>query len=81
MPDTHDGSGNSWRSRIAGVECELPLLDGRLAPYINLDNAATTPPLCAVIEAIAPLPSLLFQRASWLRLQIARQHGRVRRSA
>ncbi len=36
---------NSWRKRIAGLEQEVPLLDGRLVPYINLDNAASTPPL------------------------------------
>ncbi len=30
----------------------MPLADGRLAPYINLDNAATTPPLQEVLDAI-----------------------------
>ena len=36
---------NRWRERIIGLDERLPLLDGRLAPYINLDNAASTPPL------------------------------------
>jgi selenocysteine lyase/cysteine desulfurase len=30
----------------------LPLLDGRLVRYINLDNAASTPPLQDVLDAI-----------------------------
>ena len=41
-----------WRERIVGLDQRLPLLDGRLAPYINLDNAASTPPLRDVLEAV-----------------------------
>jgi selenocysteine lyase/cysteine desulfurase len=40
------------RDRILGVENEIPVLDGTLVPYINLDNAASTPPLREVMEAI-----------------------------
>jgi cysteine desulfurase / selenocysteine lyase len=40
------------RDRIFGLDREVPLLDGRLAPYINLDNAASTPALVDVVEAI-----------------------------
>jgi cysteine desulfurase / selenocysteine lyase len=40
------------RDRIVGLDQEVPLLDGRLAPYINLDNAASTPALVDVVEAI-----------------------------
>ena len=43
---------NWWRDRIVGLDERLPLLDGRLAPYINLDNAASTPPLREVLDAI-----------------------------
>ncbi len=43
---------NGWRERIVGLDRKAPLLDGRLVPYINLDNAATTPPLWDVVEAI-----------------------------
>jgi selenocysteine lyase/cysteine desulfurase len=43
---------NGWRQRIVGLDERLPLLDGRLAPYINLDNAASTPPLREVLDAI-----------------------------
>ncbi len=41
-----------WRNRIVGLHERLPLLDGRLAPYINLDNAASTPPLREVLDAV-----------------------------
>jgi cysteine desulfurase / selenocysteine lyase len=43
---------NRWRERIVGLDSKLPLLDGRLVPYINLDNAASTPPLWDALEAI-----------------------------
>jgi cysteine desulfurase / selenocysteine lyase len=41
-----------WRERIVGLDEQIPLLDGRLARYINLDNAASTPALCAVLDAV-----------------------------
>ena len=43
---------NDWRDRIVGCGERLPLLDGRCVPYINFDNAATTPPLTDVLDAI-----------------------------
>jgi selenocysteine lyase/cysteine desulfurase len=43
---------NHWRERIAGLDEKLPLLDGRFAPYINLDNAASTPPFLEVLDAV-----------------------------
>ncbi|MCM3870198.1 MAG: aminotransferase class V-fold PLP-dependent enzyme, partial [Pyrinomonadaceae bacterium] len=45
-------SSNGWRERILGLDSKQPLLDGRLVPYINLDNAASTPPLRDVVEAV-----------------------------
>ena len=42
----------NFRSLVAGLDGEVPLLDGRTVPYVNLDNAASTPPLRAVIEAL-----------------------------
>jgi selenocysteine lyase/cysteine desulfurase len=47
-----DTDVNCWRARIVGLDQRLPLLDGRLAPYINLDNAASTPPFREVLDAI-----------------------------
>jgi len=41
------------RERILGVDEQVPLLDGRRVPYVNLDNAASTPPLQDVMDEIA----------------------------
>jgi cysteine desulfurase / selenocysteine lyase len=41
-----------WTERLAGVGDRLPVLDGRLARYIHLDNAASTPPLREVLETL-----------------------------
>jgi cysteine desulfurase/selenocysteine lyase len=43
---------NEWSQQVVGLELKLPLLDGRLARYINLDNAASTPPLRPVLDAV-----------------------------
>jgi len=40
------------RNRILGVNRQVPLLDGRLVPYVNLDHGASTPPLVDVMEAL-----------------------------
>jgi len=40
------------RDEIVGVDQLVPLLDGQLVRYANLDNAATTPPLRAVVGAV-----------------------------
>ena len=52
LTDTGVGRSSDWATRIVGLDLELPLLDGRLARYINLDNAATTPPLGDVLDAV-----------------------------
>jgi selenocysteine lyase/cysteine desulfurase len=41
-----------FRDRVVGVDTLVPLLDGREVPYLNLDNAASTPPLRDVVEAV-----------------------------
>lgn len=40
------------RPRILGLDRAVPLLDGRRVPYVNLDNAASTPPLVDVVRAV-----------------------------
>ena len=40
------------RNRILGIDQMVPLLDGQLVPYVNLDNAASTPPLLDVMKAL-----------------------------
>lgn len=42
----------NFRERILGLDQPVPLLDGRLVPYVNLDNAASTPPLLDVMETL-----------------------------
>jgi cysteine desulfurase/selenocysteine lyase len=41
-----------YRDLFVGLDCDVPLLDGSLRPYINLDNAASTPCLQAVERAV-----------------------------
>lgn len=41
------------RAQIVGLDEPVPLLDGRQVPYVNLDNAASTPPLKAVMDALS----------------------------
>jgi selenocysteine lyase/cysteine desulfurase len=40
------------RARVVGLDREVPLLDGRRVSYVNLDNAASTPPLVDVVRAV-----------------------------
>ena len=40
------------RGALVGVDVPVPVLDGRLVEYVNLDNAASTPPFCSVVETV-----------------------------
>ena len=40
------------RQRVVGLDVKVPLLDGSKRPYVNFDNAATTPALWDVIETL-----------------------------
>ncbi|KPL06136.1 hypothetical protein AMJ86_09800 [bacterium SM23_57] len=40
------------RERIVGWDQQVPLLDGRMVPYVNFDNAASTPPFRAVRDKV-----------------------------
>lgn len=40
------------RDRIVGIDTHVPLLDGSTRPYINLDNAASTPVLREVLDTV-----------------------------
>ncbi len=40
------------RPRIVGAKTEVPLFDGQLIRYVNLDSAASTPPLAKVHRAV-----------------------------
>jgi cysteine desulfurase / selenocysteine lyase len=45
-------TASNFRSFFTGLETEVPLLGGRHQIYVNLDNAASTPPLHSVQEAV-----------------------------
>src|SRR3989304_3155653 len=45
-------STTDLRQRILGADQPVPLLDGRTVPYVNLDNAASTPSLREVMDEI-----------------------------
>ncbi|MFH0944445.1 MAG: aminotransferase class V-fold PLP-dependent enzyme [Planctomycetota bacterium] len=40
------------REMFVGLDYEVPLLDGSRRRYVNLDNAATTPPLKSVLDCV-----------------------------
>jgi len=43
----------SVRQRIVGIDQQVPVLDGSLRPYINFDNAASTPTLQDVLDTVS----------------------------
>jgi selenocysteine lyase/cysteine desulfurase len=42
----------AWRGLFCGIDRSVPVAGGRTARYANLDNAASTPPLRAVRDAV-----------------------------
>ncbi len=40
------------RPRVLGIKTEVPLFDGKRVRYVNLDSAASTPPLVRVQQAV-----------------------------
>ena len=40
------------RDAFVGIDQPVPLFDGSMTPYVNLDNAASTPALRSVVETI-----------------------------
>lgn len=52
MLNPSPGLVNPWQDRIVGLDQRVPLLDGRLARYISLDNAASTPAFREVWDAV-----------------------------
>lgn len=45
-------SSEYTRPRVLGIKTEVPLFDGRRVRYVNLDSAASTPPLVRVQRAV-----------------------------
>src|SRR5512135_990754 len=52
MPTTNSVDLLSIRPRIVGVDQPVPLLDGTRRPYVNFDNAASTPALQDVLDTV-----------------------------
>ena len=44
-----------WGARVSGTGIPVPVLGGIEVPFINLDNAASTPPVLAALDAVARL--------------------------
>lgn len=42
----------NFRPLFVGLDTRVPLLDGSEVPYVNLDNAASTPPLRHVLDKV-----------------------------
>jgi selenocysteine lyase/cysteine desulfurase len=40
------------RDALVGIDQPVPVLDGRFVPYVNLDNAASTPAFRSVVDAV-----------------------------
>lgn len=49
---TKEPNPPSYRDLFVGLDTKVPLLDGTMRNYINLDNAASTPPFKAVQKAV-----------------------------
>ncbi len=41
-----------WRRQVIGVDQQVPIRDGGWVPYINMDNAASTPSLVRVRDTV-----------------------------
>jgi cysteine desulfurase/selenocysteine lyase len=47
-----ENNNSSYKSLFVGADVKVPLLDGSLGNYVNFDNAASTPALRAVQDAV-----------------------------
>ncbi|HEX6722966.1 MAG TPA: aminotransferase class V-fold PLP-dependent enzyme [Burkholderiaceae bacterium] len=52
LNDLHDALVAGHDSRVVGAEQPVPVLDGTLRRYVNLDNAASTPVLREVMDTV-----------------------------
>jgi selenocysteine lyase/cysteine desulfurase len=44
-----------WGARVAGTGIPVPVIGGGRVPFINRDNAASTPPVLAALDAVTRL--------------------------
>ena len=55
LADSPLAQAPAWRDSIVGIDCPVPVLGGAMRPYVNLDNAASTPVLREVLDAVNDL--------------------------
>ena len=55
MSDAALAPHTGWGSRVSGTGIPVPVIGGGQVPFINLDNAASTPPVLAALEAVTRL--------------------------
>lgn len=48
----YEYADSPYRNLVVGVNTEVPISNGTYVPYVNFDNAATTPPFVSVLSAI-----------------------------
>lgn len=76
-------SMSSLLHEVVGADLQVPLMDGSRRRYVNLDNAASTPPLVAVRDAVdrfAPWYSSV-HRGSGFKSQVSTHAYEVAREA
>jgi selenocysteine lyase/cysteine desulfurase len=74
---------SAWSREVVGTDVLVPLLDGTRRRYVNLDNAASAPPLVAVrdaVERFAPWYSSV-HRGSGFKSQVSTHAYEVAREA
>jgi selenocysteine lyase/cysteine desulfurase len=79
----HGPSDVAWAHEVVGADQLVPLMDGSRRRYVNLDNAASTPPLVAVRDAVdrfAPWYSSV-HRGSGFKSQVSTHAYEVAREA
>lgn len=52
LVDPAQSLGAGWGTLVAGTGIPVPVIAGGEVPFTNLDNAASTPPLLAALEAV-----------------------------
>lgn len=55
MSDAALAPRTGWGARVSGTGIPVPVIGGGQVPFINLDNAASTPPVLAALDAVTRL--------------------------
>ena len=55
VPPSDLDRSTGWGARVSGTGIPVPVISGADVPFTNLDNAASTPPVLAALDAVARL--------------------------